>query len=109
MANMPMQTKIIIGAAIGAVVLILALVLVFTSGSSDSKTTAPKSAPASEAKSDASAEKADKNKNEAAPPEENPADSINFDQPVYDPSQWNDNPDENGAAPEAEAPPAENN
>ena len=109
LANMPMQTKIIIGAAIGAVVLILALVLVFTSGSSDSKTTAPKSAPASEAKSDASAEKADKNKNEAAPPEENPADSINFDQPVYDPSQWNDNPDENGAAPEAEAPPAENN
>ena len=109
LSNMPMQTKIIIGAAVGAVVLILALVLVFTSGSSDSKTTAPKSAPASEAKSDAPAEKADKNKNEAAPPEENPADSINFDQPVYDPSQWNDNPDENGAAPEAEAPPAENN
>lgn len=109
LSNMPMQTKIIIGAAVGAVVLILALVLVFTSGSSDSKTTAPKSAPASEAKSDAPAEKADKNKNEAAPPEENPADSINFDQPVYDPSQWNDNPDENGVAPEAEAPPAENN
>ncbi len=108
LANMPMQTKIIIGAAIGAVVLILALVLVF-SGSSDSNTTAPKSAPASEAKSDASAEKADKNSNDAAPPEENPADSINFDQPVYDPSQWNDNPEENGAAPEAEAPPAENN
>lgn len=109
LSNMPMQTKIIIGAAIGAVVLILALVLVFTSGSSDSKTTPPKSAPASEAKSDASAEKADKNSNDAAPPEENPADSINFDQPVYDPSQWNDNPEENGAAPEAEAPPAENN
>lgn len=109
LSNMPMQTKIIIGAAVGAVVLILALVLVFTSGSSDSKTTAPKSAPASEAKSDAPAEKADKNSNDAAPPEENPADSINFDQPVYDPSQWNDNPDENGAAPEAEAPPAENN
>ena len=108
LANMPMQTKIIIGAAVGAVVLILALVLVFTSGSSDSKTTVPKSAPASEAKSDAPAEKADKNTNDAAPPEENPADSINFDQPVYDPSQWNDNPEENGAAPDAGAPTEEN-
>lgn len=106
LANMPMQTKIIIGAAIGAVVLILALVLVFTSGSSDTKTTAPKSAPASEAK-DASADKAEKNKNEAENAEENPADSINFDQPVYDPTQW-ENPDEEGAAPDAGAPPEEN-
>ena len=101
-----MQTKIIIGAAIGAVVLILALVLVFTSGSSDSKTTAPKSAPASEAKSDASADKAEKDKNEAA--EENPVDldNLNYE---YDPNQWNDNPEEEGAAPDAGAPPAENN
>ncbi|MBQ2622140.1 MAG: serine/threonine protein kinase [Thermoguttaceae bacterium] len=106
LANMPMQTKIIIGAAIGAVVLILALVLVFTSGSSDTKTTAPKSAPASEAK-DASADKAEKNNSEAENAEENPADSINFDQPVYDPTQW-ENPDEEGAAPDAGAPPEEN-
>lgn len=106
LANMPMQTKIIIGAAIGAVVLILALVLVFTSGSSDTKTTAPKSAPASEAK-DASADKAEKKNNEAENAEENPADSINFDQPVYDPTQW-ENPDEEGAAPDAGAPPEEN-
>ena len=108
LANMPMQTKIIIGAAVGAVILILVLVLVFTSGSTDSKTTAPKSAPASEAKSDVSADNAEKNKNEAENAEENPADSINFDQPVYDPSQW-ENPDEDGAAPDAGAPPAENN
>ena len=109
LSNMPMQTKIIIGAAIGAVILILALVLIFATGSSDSKTTAPKSAPASEkAKSDAPAEKAEKNKNEAEKVENNPVDldNLNYE---YDPSQWNDNPEENGAAPEAEAPPAENN
>ena len=107
LANMPMQTKIIIGAAIGAAVLILALVLVFTSGSSDSKTTAPKSAPASEAKSDASADKAEKNKNEADT-EENPVDldNLNYE---YDPNQWNDNPEEEGATPDANNPPAENN
>ena len=109
LANMPMQTKIIIGAAIGAVVLILALVLVFTSGSSDTNKSAPKSAPASEAKSDASADKAEKKNNEAENAEENPADSIDFDQPFYDPSQWNDNPEEDGAAPDANNPPAENN
>ena len=107
LANMPMQTKIIIGAAIGAVVLILALVLVFTSGSSDTNKSAPKSAPAS-AKSDASADKAEKKNNEAENAEENPADSIDFDQPFYDPSQW-ENPDEDGNTPDAGAPPAENN
>ena len=108
LSNMPMQTKIIIGAAIGAVVLILALVLVFTSGSSDSKTTAPKSAPASEAKSDASADKAEKKNNDAGNAEDNSVDldNLNYE---YDPNQWNDNPEEEGAAPDAGAPPAENN
>ena len=110
-ADMPKQTKIIIGAVAGAVVLILILVLVFATGSSDSKTNKTPSAPASEkTKSDASAEKAEKNKNDAEKVEENPADSIDFDQPVYDPSQWNDNPEEeDGAAPDAGAQPAENN
>ena len=109
-ADMPKQTKIIIGAVAGAVVLILVLVLVFATGSSDSKTDKTQSAPTSEkTKSDASAEKAEKNKIDAEKTEENPADSIDFDQPVYDPSQWNDNPEEDNAAPDAGAQPAENN
>ena len=108
LADMPKQTKIIIGAVAGAVVLLLILVLVFATGSSDSKTNKTQSAPASEAKSDASADKAEKNKNDAEKTEENPADSIDFDQPVYDPSQWNDNPEDENASPDAGAQPAEN-
>ena len=83
------------------------MVLIF-SGSSDSNTTAPKSAPASESKSDASAEKVEKKNNEAENAEENPVDldNLNYE---YDPNQWNDNPEEEGAAPDAGAPPAENN
>ena len=108
-ADMPKQTKVIIGAVAGAVVLILILVLVFATGSSDSKTNKTQSAPASEkTKSDASAEKAEMNKNDAEKAEENPADSIDFDQPVYDPTQW-EMPEEDNPAPDAGAQPAENN
>lgn len=109
LSAIPMKTKIIIGSAIGVVVLILVLVIVFTSGSSDSNTTAPQSSSASEkAKSDSSAD-AEKKTNETETTEENPADSINFDQPVFDPSQWNDNPEEDGASQDANNAPAENN
>lgn len=96
-SGMPMQTKIIIGSVIGAVVLILALVLVFTSGSSDSQPTTPQPSKTSESS------KPDK----STQTNENKADhkEVNSDEPLdlSDFAKWQDsgnpldgdNPDNN--------------